>query len=1014
MGSTSAGPWGGPAGTSPVGLTFDRPEWLLLIPTLCLLAWLLARGTLAGGGLTRRTAHLALRCGVLGLLVAALAHPLARWRADTVTVVAVLDASASVPADQRVLAERFLAGSLPGRPLEDRFGLITVGRDAMVQMLPTNAVPRADIGATGPADASNLQQGVDLARTLLPPDSAGRLLLISDGNQTSGSLSTAAASLLTAGVPVDVALIEYDRSSMVRLEELAVPPWARVEDTISAKIVLSAGAPAAGRLTVSLNGSPVDLDPNSPASSARVSLEAGKQVLAVPLTLPPGSVHRVEAVFEPDDDSNVIPQLLRAESVVFTNDRGRILVLTENPDASAPFVKAISSDNLRVESLSASSGPATIEAWAAFDAVVLFNQPVFNFSRAQQESLARYVADAGGGLLMLGGPDSFGAGGWAQSPVADVLPLLLEPPQKRELPMGALAIILDRSGSMSALVGPSDNQQQLANEAAILGVRALKRLDQVAVVAFDDGVDVVVPLTPATDRESIANRIRAVGPRGGTNLFPAIDAAATQLAGSPAGSRHIVILTDGQTIGDPQDGLARARALRQKNITISTVSIGDQANDPLLESLAKVGGGRFYSVKVANAKAVLPQIFITETQVVSRTLIWEGEPFSPLVSAASDSMRGLASGLPPLTGYIVTADRGGLSTVALRGRENDPILAQWQHGLGRVTAYTSDAATRWNTAWTSWEGFGTFWTQQLKWVMRPSDDSKARVTVENRGDLSRVRLELLDAAGDRVNFASVVARVAPPQGAEPAADAAREFRLRQTGPGAYEGELPTREVGTHIVSLGYQRADGEQGRGGTARAALVRRAGEEFRRSTPDAELMMEIARRTGGKLHKLTPAGADLWSREHLTMPSYSRPIWLHFAIAAIVLLLIDVAARRLTLDPQRAFMWTLGLFAPTLKPASASMVSLSAAKARAAEDLSRRASPSQPREPELSSRPPAAFDAFSSQPARPLSPVPPPATPPATRPSPAKSPPASAAGLQEQSTMERLRSAKNRSKRE
>ncbi len=995
---------------SPAGLIFDRPEWLALIPILCVAAWFLARRTLAGGGGTRRAIHLTLRWGVICLIVAALAQPLVRWRANTVTVVAVLDASASVPADQRALAERFLASSLVKRPPEDRFGLVSVGRDAIVQTLPTNAAPRADLGATGSGDATNLQQGVDLARTLIPSDSAGRLVLISDGNQTSGSLAEASASLLTAGVPVDIALIEYDRSSMVRLEELVVPSWARVEETVSAKIVLSAGAPTSGKLLLSLNGVPVDLDPASDAAGSRVRLDAGRQVLAVPITLPPGSVHRLQAVFEPDDGAGVIPQLLQAQSVIFTSDRGRILVITENPDASAPFVSAISTDNLKVETSAASSGPATLEEWSAFDAVVLFNQPAFNFSQAQQESLARYVADAGGGLLMLGGPDSFGAGGWSSSPVAEVLPLLLEPPQKRELPMGALAIILDRSGSMAAQAGPSGSQQQLANEAAILGVQALKRLDQVTIVAFDDTAEVIVPLTSASDRASISNRIRAIGPRGGTNLFPAIDAAAAQLAKSPAGSRHIVILTDGQTVGDAGDGLARARTLREKNITISTVAVGDQSNDPLLESLARIGGGRFYSVKVDNAKAVLPQIFITETQVVSRTLIWEGAPFAPSVSVAADSMKGVAESLPPISGYIVTADRGGLSTVALRGRENDPILAQWQHGLGRVTAYTSDAATRWNSAWTAWEGFGAFWSQQLKWVMRPADDSKARLSVESRGDRTRVRLELTDPAGERLNFAHVTARVAPTEGIRDPAASSRQVRLSQTGPGTYEGEVPTAEIGTHIVSVRYQPAAGGDMSGGTARAAVVRRAGEEFRRPTPDAELMMEVARRTGGKLHKLSPAGAELWSREHLTMPTSSRPVWLFFAIAAITLFLVDVAARRLTIDPERALARVMSLLAPSFAAAPVSLAGLSSAKARVSDELARRSQPARAGEAGAFLQDTAETPAPESPAAAPIAP----ATKQAPAPAHAAPPRRDAPETSQESTMDRLRDAKRRTKRD
>ncbi len=714
LNSVASAQWWSAWDASVILPAFDRPAWLLLIPPLCLLAWWIARRSLSGWDVSRQMIHLAMRCLVMTLLCIALAEPRIRWRADDVVVVAVVDVSDSVPSEQRELSDEFLRASLGKRPPEDRFGVVTVARDAYVQSLPTATSPRVDIGAAGQSDATDLRKGIDLARAIVPSDAAGRVLLISDGNETVGSLSSAAAALIAAGVPIDVASIEYDRSSMVRIEDLIVPAWVRDQDTITARVIMKTERAASGRLTLTLNGEPVDLDPGTPGLSAGVDLEPGLNVLSQQLRLPSGPVHRVEAVFQPDEEAASIPQLLRAEEVMFTSDRGRVLVLAEDERTVAPLVSAVTSDNVKVDVRTASSAPSTLSEWSGFDAVVLFNQPASNFSQSQQESIVRYVHDAGGGLLVVGGPESYGAGGWIGSPLADALPVLLDPPQKRQMPMGGLAIIIDCSGSMSNTVsGTGMNQQQIANEAAILGVRALSRLDQVTVIAFDDATEIVVPLTTVGDPAGIARRIRSIGPGGGTNLFPAIQAAAAELAKSPGGVKHVIILTDGQTVGDPDSGLAMAVDLKRRGITLSTVAIGDQSNDPLLMGLARTAGGRFYNVKSVNSRAVLPQIFIKEAQTIRRTLIWEGPAFSPKIAISGESLRGITGPLPGITGYVVTADRGGLSAVKLRGPEGDPILAQWQHGLGRVTTFASDASTRWNTAWTSWGSFSSFWQQQL-------------------------------------------------------------------------------------------------------------------------------------------------------------------------------------------------------------------------------------------------------------------------------------------------------------
>lgn len=944
MAASTGVTWPGARGSgTPIWPTFDHPAWLLLIAPLCFAAWWIARRSLAGWGLTRRTMHLLIRCIVIALLCVALAEPRVRWRADAVAVVAVMDVSESVPGSQRRAADDFLAASLMRRPDKDRFGLVTIARDALVQSLPSAMAPRMEISGIGRVDASDLRKGVDMARALVPSDAAGRILLVTDGNETSGSLAAAAPSLLAAGIPIDVAVVDYDRSGMVRVEGVSVPAWAREGETINTRIILNAGRAASGRLSLTLNGSLVDLDPESNALSARVDLAAGLQVLSLPLRLPPGPVHRIEAIFEPDDRESSIPQLLRAEGVAFSSSRGRVLVLAEDASAAAPFAAAIASvdsESISVEVRSASLAPFTLEEWSGYDAVVLFNQPAFNFSLAQQETLARYVHDVGGGLLMVGGPESFGAGGWIGSPLEETLPVMLDPPQKRQMPIGALVLVIDRSGSMgSPVAGTGLDQQQIANEAAILGIRALSRLDQVAVIAFDDMTEVVSPLTPVGDPEAIARSIRSIGPRGGTNLFPAIDAAASELARAPGGVKHIIILTDGQTVGSPQEGLAKAAELRRRGITLSTVAIGDQSNDPLLAGMARTAGGRFYEVKSANSRAVLPQIIIKEAQTVRRTLIWEGPAFVPRIAVGGEAMRGIAGPLPGITGYVVTADRGGLSSVALRGPQGDPILAQWQHGLGRVTAFTSDAATRWNGAWAAWPAFGSFWEQQVKWVMRPSGDPNARVTVDARNERAKISLELTDTAGDRVNFAAIRARLVPPSVPGAESPPARDVTFRQVAPGRYEAEVDAAAAGSHVLSIRYDALSGstsgevnaEGRRSGSVRAAIVRRAGEEFRQPTPNTALLWDLARQTNGRVYRLDPRGADLWVREHLTMPEISRAIWLLMALAAVGLFLADVAARRISLDFAKMQRSIAALFGRAPDIGAASMATLAATNAKA-----------------------------------------------------------------------------------
>lgn len=916
---------------------FDEPAWLLLIvPLLAWCVWV-ARRSLSGGSPTRQVVQLAVRCLLVVLMCVALAQPRVRWRANDVAVMAVLDVSASIPADQQRLARTFLAASLERRVSSDRFGIVTVAREPLVQSLPTSFAPSTEIGATGDVNATELRRGLELARGLIPADAAGRILLISDGNATTGSIAEAITGAAAAGIPIDVATVSYDRTNLVSVRDVSVPAWVRNGETINARVVLQAGEAASGHLTILVNGETVDLDSESPAQSKHLTLDEGVNILTVPIALPEGSVHRVQAIFETDAPDAGIPETMRAEGVTFTSDHGRVLVISESEAESGPMARAIGAEGKRVEVRASQEAPQSLAEWAGFDAVVLMNQPASNFSLDQQESLVQYVHDVGGGLLFLGGPDGFGAGGWIGSSLAEVLPVALDPPQKRQMPLGALAIIIDRSGSMGAsIAGTSITQQQAANEAAILGIQALSRLDQAAIIAFSDGTEIVSPLTRVGDGVELSRRIRSIGPGGGTNLFPAIDAAEAELAKSPGGVKHIIILTDGQTIGDPIDGIAKAAALRQRGISISAVAIGDSANDPLLARLAQVSNGRFYRVGSSNAVAMLPKIFVKEAQTVRRSLIWEGPAFAPTRRDPTDGMRGIGS-LPRISGYVVTADRGGLSTVPLRGPENDPILAQWQYGLGRVVAYTSDATARWNGQWLGWEQYGAFWRQHVKWAMRPAADVSARMSVDASSDPARVVLELFEPDGERANFAQISARVVPPPGER--GRESREIAFRQAGPGRYEAEVDAIEAGTSLVSLRYAvMGAGGEARVGSARAAIVRRSGAEFRATEPATNELWELARATNGRIYRLDEGGADLWVREGLSMPVISRPAWLLIAAMAIGLFLVDVAVRRIAIDWLAAKGRIVGMFSPTKAAAGASLGTLAAAKARAGEAMAQR----------------------------------------------------------------------------
>lgn len=886
-----------------------QPLWLLLIVPLWVFIFWAARRSIAGLGARTRIAAIAVRLLVAAALVAALARPHLRKTSQDVATVVVLDTSASMPADMldgvRAAIEQRAAAS---RRTGDRLGVVTVARDGFVESLADRRVSRVDAQHPGDRSATDLAAGVRLALATLPEDAAGRVLLVSDGNDTLGGLLAAAEVAAGAGAPIDVAPVRYQRDREVALDALIAPPIVRKGEPATLRFSLRATRAVEGRLTLAINDQPVDLDPDAPGVSALLSLQPGVNVQAIPIEFPAGGAQRLKAVFtpiNPADDAISANNL--AEAVTLVAGEGRALVLADSASGAEPVLDALRAAGVAVETRPPEGGFNSLVDLAGFDAVALIDTPAYAFTLAQQEQLRAFVHDLGGGLLVVGGERSFGAGGWIGSPLADAFPVKLDPPQKRQMPKGALAIVLDSSGSMGSSVAGVGTKQQAANEAAALAIESLSRLDLVTVIRFTGAHDVVVPLRERGEPGDIARRVRQIGPGGGTYIYGAMNAALDILKGADASVKHVILLTDGQSTGSPMQGVAIANEMAANRITLSTVAVGEGADRNLLAGLANVGGGQYYELTNDQQLRNLPQIFIKEAQTIRRTLIWEGEPVAPVRQPApSEPLRGLGASFPPITGHIVTAEREGLALTPLKTPTGDPLLAHWQYGLGRVAAFTSDAGRRWASGWPAWPGDEAYWSQLVRWTMRPEAPANVRIDSREQGDETIVALEAFDAAGEPLDFARFSGLAIHP-------DLERsEFAIAQVGPGRYEGRFASSAPGAHLITIKYSVPGGEgQTQEGALRAAAIRKPAVEFRALRDNAALLAQVAQRTGGRVIDLfqapggdaSPAAADqvgdsLFSRAGLAMPVARTPIWLPVALAALALFVIDVGVRRVRLD--------------------------------------------------------------------------------------------------------------------
>ena len=882
---------------------FDQPTWLLLVPVCGLLALWIGRQTLSGMGTNARRVALAVRIIVIIMIAASLAKPSWRRESKNVNVTVIMDESESVPKPLRQTADAWLEEARKKFKPGDLMAKITAGRDAIVQVLPSPPNDAPDSITLGGTDATNLSEAGRLGMATKPADRANRLLFISDFNETIGDIRSFAETAAAAGVPIDVIILPYKYENEVIVDRVVVPSTARMGQNVNMRVLITALKPTTGKLSILINGETVDLDPGSPDLFRHIALDEGLNALWVPISLPQAGPQTFRAVFEPDNGaSDAIKENNESLAVTFVQSEGRVLILAPDPAEVEPIQRALTEARIACEVRTPGQAPKSLVELQAFDGIIMVNTSADVISMQLQEELKAYVHDLGGGLMMVGGPESFGAGGWIGSPLAEALPIKLDPPQKRQMPRGALVLV------MHSCEMPQGNYW--AKETGLAAINNLSRLDLIGVVEYSHtrGDTWVHPLSEVGNKTAVTRAMNALTYGDAQTFDGMIQMAMTALKNADAGARHMIIMSDGDPTLSDQSLLAQCRAAKISITTVMVYPHDRSANGQFgqqMRQIAEQTGGKYYPIVDQGQFAELPSIFIKEAQIVKRSLIWEGSPFTPaVVNAVAEPMRGLGGSVPPIQGYVVAADRDGLSIVTVRGKENDPILAHWQHGLGKSVAFTSDAGQRWAKAWPSWGKYKAFWEGHVRWMMRPGGSADMRVMTEDMGDKTRVVIEALDDKGERLNFIRFMSRVVGP------GNDGQPVELRQVGPGRYEGILDSDKSGAYVANFKYiapPDTPGGQPREGNLQAAVTRPFADEYRTLQDNGSLGKIVAERTKGRVIDLNtnPALVDLWLRDNLKMPVALRPIWLLVALLAIGLFLVDVAVRRVRIDPQLIAGW-------------------------------------------------------------------------------------------------------------
>ena len=812
------------------------------------------------------------RAAALAVLALALFNPRIFRATTALDIVLGVDVSRSVGHEGREKAHDLLEAVGRLKSPEVRTGLLAFGRAPEWESLPREQMPAGEFGARLDRDETDIQAALQAAVAQVGEGRQGKILIVSDGNETRGEIARVIPLLRAQDVQVWTLPVSLARGrNEIYLSDLTVPRLVDSAEGFEIRGAIESLREAPARVRLLRNG--------VLHSEREMVLKPGPNSIAFRDSLSERGNHSYELLVEAQDDTLAENNLL--QGVVAVKGPPRVLLLSAHQESRRAIARVLQVQGYAVVESEPQTHPLSLTELSAYDLLVLDNVPAFQLTHAKMENVEKYARDLGGGVLVIGGSQSYGAGGYFRTPLERILPVDMRPPARLEMPHVTLLFVIDKSGSMGA--GSDGNTKlDLAKAAAIAAADIMNPMDQVGILAFDAGWDWALPFRQVGKGEWISEKLAGLQSDGGTDLFKAMLEAHRVIADKQAAIKHVIVLSDGLT--DKADFHALVGKMARDGITVSTVSVGSDADVQLMADIAKNGKGRGY---VALDPQTIPQIFTTETLLISRDLLIE-KPVTPAIVAPIGPLKGIAqSSLPSLRGYVLTYPKARAEL--LMRVDKDPLLVSWRYGLGRVMAFTSDLSGRWGRDWVSWPGFPQWASQLARDTMRKFVDTGMQTDLRADGEMIKVITDLVSRDGQFLNHLNVKANITAPN------QTSQQQVFQQTAPGRYEGKFTPAARGIHFVSL-YAEGDGGEVPVPLATVPYVAPYPKEYRELKPNLSLLSRLAEETGGEM--VDPEKYDeALKRFYTPTPGKGRQgqeTWWPLAGAALFLFLGDLVLRQ------------------------------------------------------------------------------------------------------------------------
>lgn len=739
----------------------------------------LKQGTYSQRSKEQKRLILAVRGLVLLCLLLAWINPSVVLGSHPASTVFLIDASDSVAGKEEEAVE-FVKEALRELPEKEEAGVIAFGKEARVEQFMSSERRFSQLETVISGSATNLKQAVMTAIGMFPDNAPKRLVLLTDGKENEGSIEELSTLLKEKKIKLLVKRWESGGTAEVSVESVSVPDKVNIGDVFKVNLHIKSNVETSAVLSLYAG--------NEKKAERLVELQKGSnQFVFTDIQTAPG-LKSYRAIIEPYVDSVTMNNEYSAYTQAEAPDT--VLLIEGKAGQGEELSKLLEMANVAYQRTTPVAAPRTLTELLAYRSVLLLDVYAPDLPDGFMNNIESYIKDYGGGMIAIGGSNSFALGGYRDTPLETVLPVDMDLQGEKEIPKMAMVMVIDRSGSMSAGDGRI-SQLTLAKEAAVEALNSLRPEDEVGVLAFESTYDWIVKLGTADDREDIESKIASIGLGGGTSIYPAVEEALKALSGSDAKRKHIILLTDGQDGYSQYDELLKR--LDAENVSLSTVAVGEGSDQNLLGWLAEKGKGRSYYTDI---NSDIPRIFAQEVFLAAKDYLVNRE-FTPVITSNSGLIReAVAEGVPKLYGYIAATPKPR-AQVHLASDTEDPIYTTWRYGLGKTAAFNTDAENNWTREWAAWDGYPLLLKNMISWTMTDSYSDENKLEVVQKGSSLKLSYELKEYSEN----SSAEAVLTDEKGNR------EVLELKQEKPGSFAGEISLPETG--IYSISVRQKEGE-------------------------------------------------------------------------------------------------------------------------------------------------------------------------------------------------------------